>query len=340
MENRGDLGLIFCNSCQYFGQKVFHQLNKIKTLGEDLKINIIPTEEIHFANTEVKTVINDSIRGHDVYVFQDTENNSNHLSVDQNFRALLTAVEAAWRSDAHYVTAILPSFPYARQDRSVSRESITAAKIAEIIENAGADRVITLDVHNEAIAGAFRKAKFENLHASKNLLEFFQKNVPFDNSHLMVMAPDTGAVERASHFAAKLQAELGIIYKRRDYSQKNKVKETRLLGEVKGKDILLVDDMIDTAGTAIKVIELLKSKGANKICFACSLPLFNGPAAGRLGKLYNEGKLQAVVGTDAVHHSDEFKQQNPWYLEVSLAKYFARVIYNINHYQSISKLLR
>lgn len=336
---RGPLAIMACKSGRPFAERIIKELNKYLSGEGKSPISIVPTREISFANTEIKTRIDNSIRGSDLYIIQDVENSTNNLSVDENLRALKTAIDSARRADAHYITAVIPVFPYARQDKQIGRECITAAQVAEEIENAGADRVITLDVHNSAIAGFFRKAKFENLRASKNIIDYLRENISLDN--LIIVAPDEGGAKRASHYAQELGLRLAIIYKERDYSQTSSIENLTLLGDVEGKDVFIVDDMISTGGTLYNISKLLKENfGARKIYLACSLPLFNSLALDKFSELYSNGQIAKVIGTNAVYHGENFSDRYVWFREVSVSKYFAKVIYNINNYSSLSQLLK
>lgn len=336
---RGPLSIIACKSGLPFAKKILKELNKHLISEGQSTIELTPSQETSFANTEIKTIIENSVRGTDLFVIQDVENSTNNLSVDENLRALKTTIDAARRAGAHYITAVLPTFPYSRQDKQSGRECITAAQVAEEIENIGAERVITLDIHNTATAGYFRKAELENLRASKNIIEFVKENIPQEN--LIVVAPDEGGTKRASHYAQRLGVPLAIIYKERDYSKPSCIEKTILLGNVSGKDVLVIDDMIATAGTLTHISKMLKNEfNAKTITLACSLPLFNPPAIDRLKELYETNTIMGVISTDAVYHGDDFQEKNPWFNEVSVAKYFAKVIYNINNHLSLSKLLR
>ena len=332
---RGKLSILACESGRPFAKKILDKI--IKKKGE---VKFISSSEVKFANTERKAVIKESIRGADVYIIQDVENSANEYSVDENLRALKTAIDAVYRSDANHITAVIPVFPYARQDKQEGREGITAAAVAREIEDVNANQVITLDVHNEAIAGFFRKAKFENLHASKNIIDYIKDNKnDFNPKNLVVMSPDVGGARRAKHYAKMLGVNLILAYKDRNYDIPNSIESIQIVGEVKGKDVLIVDDMIDTAETLINVVKKAKEKGAKKIYVACSLALFNGPSIERIKKAYEERYLTAVIGTDAVYHGPDFERKHPWYKEVSVAGYFAEVINRLNHSKSISKLL-
>lgn len=336
--NRGKLGIITCESGRPFAEKVVAELKKIiEKEGETDSADIILTTETIFANTEIKVELEESIRNKDIYIFQDVENKTNGLSVNDNLAALEAAIDASWRADAHYITAVIPVFPYARQDGMETREGITAVRVAERLENAGATRIITLDIHNKAIAGFFREARLENLHASKNIMDHIRTTVGLED--LVISAPDLGGAKRAGYYARTLGVRLALMHKLKDYSQGGNVEEMYLLGDVKGKKVLIIDDMIDKAGTLKSAVEQHHEMGAKEIRAATSLPLLNGPAIGRIDALYNKGWLQKVYGTDAVFHGHDFKEKYPWYEEVSVAKYNAKVIYNINRSISISRLL-
>lgn len=347
---RGQIGIIACRSGRHFAAKVAKELEEIikseLALDERQKaLDIIrDSDETWFGNTEMKTGV-EFIRNQDIYIFQDVENKTEGRSVSDNFMALKTAIDSAKRAHAHYITVVIPVFPFARQDKPRAdekggkkyREGITAAMVARELEDAGALNIMTLDIHNDATPGFFRSAKFDNLRASKTLLDYITQNIPLDN--LVIVAPDAGAIGRNEFFANKLKKKLKMIYKERDYSTGNKVEKMILLGDVNGKDALVVDDMIDTAGTVVNAVDLLRKHKAKNIYFAASLPLFNHPAVERLDKAYKDEIITKVIGTDVVYHGDNFSAEHPWYVEKSVAKYFAKVIYNINKGRSISKLL-
>jgi len=335
---RGKLKILACSSGRSFAEKVQKKIQE--KISNETQLKLVKTEEVKFANTEIKEVIGESLRECDVYIFQDVSNSANGLSVDENLSALKAAIDAVWRSDADHITVIVPVFPYARQEKQEGREGITAAVVARELEDLNADQVITLDVHNSAIAGFFRKAKFENLHASKNIIDYINKNKDFfDTKNLVVVSPDAGGVKRAKHYAHKLKTKLAFAYKERNYDIPNSVDSVSLVGDVKEKDVLIVDDMIDTAGTLISVIEEIKKNGAKKVYVACSLALFNGKAIERVNNAYKKGIIDGVIGTDAVYQGGEFRKNNLWYHEVSVASYFAKVIMNLNQRKSISALL-
>ncbi|MFW5852564.1 MAG: ribose-phosphate diphosphokinase [Nanoarchaeota archaeon] len=335
---RGQLGIMACRSGKHFADKVVKRLHEIicDKAARSNRIAVSSTEQV-FANSEIKTEIDESIRNRDIYIFQDVENNADGMSVNDNFMALKTAIIAAKSSDARFITAVVPVFPYARQDKSKSREGITASMVCRELEEAGATRVITLDIHQEASYGFFRKAVLENLRASKKFMDYIYENIPLDN--LVIVAPDAGSAQRSSFYARKLRIPFAILHKERDYSSVNVVDKMTLVGDVKGKDCFFIDDMIDTGGTTLTAMKAVKEQGAKNVYFATSLPLFNGKAIEKLGDAFRDGIFTKIIGTNVVYHGEWFAGQNPWYDEVKIENYFARVIYNINQGISISKLL-
>jgi ribose-phosphate pyrophosphokinase len=333
--DRGKLTLISCDSGKHFYNKVVKEIKKLVNHS----ICLPGSEEYYFANGEVKTIINKNIRGNDVYIFQNIDDPRSEKNVNDNFFALLTAIDAARYADADSITAVIPQFPYARQERRKTREGITAKLIARYLESAGVDRIITLDIHSEAIQGFFPKAKLENLHASSTFIDYF-KSLNLNKETSVVVAPDMGSTERARIYSNALHFGIAVIDKERNYAKASTIANMKLLGDVKNKDLIIVDDMIATGGTLISAITELKKHGANDIYIATSLPYFNGNAVEKFDEAYKNGIFKKILGTDAVNWGEEFSKNHPWYEEVSMAPLFARVIYNINHKLSVSALLK
>lgn len=331
-----NISLILCESARDFGQRVFSHLNSLCDKN-NIPLKLIDSQETWFKNKEVKTIIKDSLRGDDVYIMQLLNDPLSSRSVNDNFIALLTAIDAAHQSDAGRITVIVPQFPYARQERRKEREGITAKLAARFMEEVGAERIITIDIHAEAISGFFDTAKLDNLHASNQIMEELKK--VYGDSDFAVVAPDTGGTERARFYAKKLSKDFAIIYKARNYSTISAIETMKLIGNVKDKDVFVVDDMIDTGGTMIKACELLKENGAKRVMVACTFPFFSGNGVELLRNACEKKTIDLLVGTDAVFRGENFIKQENWYREVSVAKLFGQVIYNINQNKSISVLL-
>jgi ribose-phosphate pyrophosphokinase len=332
---RAPFSLIACKSGIPLAKKIVNSLKK-RTARE---IHLIKSEQVEFANTEIKTVIDESIRGREVYIIQDVENHTDGMSVDQNLRSLYTTIDACRRCDAERITAVLPSYPYARQDKQDGRDGITAARVAwELEGEMGVDHVITIDLHNSAIQGFFRKAKIDNLRGGYVLKPQLKKLIK-KPEEAVIIPTDLGGAKRANYFAQKLCTDIAFSYKRRDYRKPNCVKNVEILGDIKNKDVFIIDDMIDTGGTLIKTIEKVNELQARKIVAVCTLALFNNDAIQHFTKLYEKKILNLVIGTDATFHSKEFLKENKWFKEITVSKYFAEIIYRINSRKSIGELL-
>ncbi len=338
-QTRGELCLMSCASGLPLARRILNNLNKImKQEKQSGGLEIIRSEEITFANGEIKTIIKDNIRGADLYIVQAIDDPQSPKSINDNLLALLTAINAAYQSDADSITVISPQFPYSRQERKKTREGITAKQIAAFMEMSGANRVITLDIHAEAIQGFFNRTRLEDLHASNPLIGYIRKHFPTNN--MVVAAADVGSAEKARYYSQRLQTDFAIVDKARDYSKSSVIESMRLVGNVRDKDILIPDDMIGTGGTIVNAAKLLRLHHARDIYAACSLPFFNPPALDVLQEAFGRGEIKRVIGTDAVFWGDDFIKKTPWYVEVSIAPLFAQVIYNINTKRSVSALLK
>jgi ribose-phosphate pyrophosphokinase len=337
--DRGRLSIVACESGRSFAEEVNRHLLEIMRSEDGDALPVMrESREITFANEELKTVVEENIRGDDVYIIQCVDDPLSDKSVNDNLMALLTAVNAVYHSDPDRITAVIPQYPYARQERKKTREPITARLVAAMLEDAGADRVLTLDIHAEAIQGFFRRAILEDLHASKEIITFFRKNISTDN--LCIVAPDTGGADMARYYSQRFNCPLAVVDKARDYSQASVVESMRLVGDVRGKRIIMPDDLIATGGTLLNACEVLREQGAAQVHVACSLPLFNGDAVANLDRAHRDGLFEMVVGTDAIWHGPKFREQHPWFREVSIAPLFAQVIFNVNRKRSVSELLK
>ena len=309
----------------------------------------------YFMNGEFKTEINECIRGKDVYIFQDVENhqpislnggkNTQVLSVNDHIMSMLVTVDAVRQAGAEHITLVLPVYPYSRQHKKKGREGLTASLLGHIYENMEVDRIITLDIHSREIVNAFGKTHLENLHASYQIIQELAKLVDLSNSteDLVVVSPDTGAIDRNKFYATGLKTPLAMIYKERDYSivtqnaKDTNIKSVKLLGDVHGKVAFLADDMLGTGGTLLKAMEFLKEQGATKVIAAISLPFFTGNAIEQFNEAYKKGLFYRVIGTNAVYHEELLKHE--WYISSNVSSLFANVLTRLHNNQSLSDLL-
>lgn len=244
-----------------------------------------------FADGERYVQISKTVRGADVFVIQPTCN-----PVNENLMELLIMVDALKRASAERITLVIPYFGYARQDRKAAgREPITSKLVADMIHTAGADRVVLVDLHAEQIVGFFHKdVRVDHLYANSVHLKFI-KSLGLEN--LVVVSPDVGGVKRARAFAKKLDdAPLAIIDKRRNPNEHNKAESLAVVGDVSGKNCLIVDDIIDTGNTIIKGADLLKKNGANKIYVCCTHPVLSNNAAARI----QESCIEMLITTNSI----------------------------------------
>lgn len=327
------------------------------TSGDVLKFRSpafkIPTRFTLFPNGELKTEILESIRGRDVYIFQDVENhqslsfndgkNTKVLSVNDHLMNLFVAVDAAKQAGAQQVTLVIPVYPYSRQHKKKGREGLTASRIGKMLESMGVDRIITLDIHSREIENTFNFMRMENLHASYQIIRKLSQIADIRGDDFVVVSPDTGAVDRNKFYATSLKKPLALLYKERDYSRvtqnavDNNISEIKLLGNVEGKTVFMADDMLGTGGTLLKAMKFLREQGAKNVICAISLPFFSGNAVEHFEEAYKQGLFYRIIGTNAVYHEALLKRE--WYVSVNISALFAQTISRLHHGRSLSSLL-
>ena len=315
---------------------------------------MVPTEFTRFANGEFKATIQASVRGSDLYIFQDVENhypllfpNSGEtavLSVNDHMMCLMTVIDAAVQSGAASITLVLPAYPYSRQHKRKGREALTAAWFARLCEFMGVARILTLDIHSTEIQNSCKTIALENMHASYQIMKKLCGLIRLEDDDLVIVSPDTGAVGRNKFYADHLKRPLAMLYKERDYSVVTKnagqsnIKSIRLLGDVDGKNVFMADDMLATGGTLIKAMRRLKEMGAKNIFCGISLPLFTGNAIDAFDEAYNEGCFCKIIGTNSVFHDDALLKKE-WYVSAGVSELFARFIMRLHYNESTSPLL-
>ena len=270
-----------------------------------------------YSDGEFQPSFEESVRGSRVFIIGSTHPNSDHLM------ELLLMLDAAKRASARHITAVMPYYGWARQDRKDKpRVPIAAKLIAKMLETAGATRIITMDLHADQIQGFFEKP-VDHLFASTVFLPHL-KSLNLDN--LMIASPDMGGSKRAYAYAKALSSDVVICYKQR--AKANVISHMELIGEVTGKNVVLVDDMVDTAGTLTKAADLMMERGAKSVRAICTHPLLSGGAYERIEK----SKLQELIVTDSI----PLKQQSDKVKVVSCAHLFADVMKRVHSNKSIS----
>jgi len=271
-----------------------------------------------FSDGEFQISYEESIRGNDVVIIQST------FPPADNLMELLLMVDAAKRASARRIVAILPYFGFARQDRKDKpRVAIGAKLVANLLTAAGVDRVMTMDLHADQIQGFF-EVPVDHLFASSIFLPFIDS---LDTSNLIMAAPDTGGTKRANAYAKYLNVDMAICYKQRKVA--NQIESMTVIGDVEGKDVLLVDDIIDTAGTLTTAADMMMERGAKSVRALCTHAVLSGPAYERIEK----STIKELVVTDTI----PLKKKSDKIRVLTIADLFADVIHSAINYQSISK---
>ena len=362
---QGILALIPTESCIEMGEKVDHYLAKWRGRREHDHLNDIAFKDYakdsyiikpytpRFGSGEAKCVINHSVRGYDVYIMVDVTNYSltyslcghtNHMSPDDHYQDLKRVI-AAIGGKARRITVILPFLYESRQHKRTSRESLDCALALQELIAMGVDNIITFDAHDPRVQNAIPLKGFDTVQPAYQFIKGILKNVKdikIDADHLMIISPDEGATGRAIYMANVLGVDMGMFYKRRDYSTiidgRNPIVAHEFLGSnVEGKDVLIIDDMISSGESMIDTARELKKRKANRIFVVSTFGLFtNGLAS--FDKAYEEGLIYRVVTTNLIYQTPELLSRE-YYISCDMSKYIAYIIDTLNHDSSISDLL-
>jgi ribose-phosphate pyrophosphokinase len=295
-----------------------------KEISKLLKLKLVNTNIKRFSDGEIYVEINENIRGNSVFVIQSTSNPAN-----DNLMELLLCIDALRRSSAKNITAVIPYYGYARQDRKVvPRTSISAKVVANLITNAGASRVVTVDLHAGQIQGFF-DMPVDNLFTTPLFARYIKKKLK--NKKLICVSPDVGGVQRTRGLATKIKADLAIIDKRRPKPGKSQV--MNIIGDVKGKTCIIVDDIIDSGGTIVNAVDALKKSGATEVYVFITHAVLSGDATNKIKK----SKIKKLIITDTIDNSQKIKNNNK--IEVlSISSLMAEAIKRISNSTSVSDL--
>jgi ribose-phosphate pyrophosphokinase len=305
------------------GYKIFAGSSSIefaKEVCQNLDVPLAKADVKRFSDGEISVQIAESVRGRDVFIIQSTGAPSN-----DNLMELLIMTDALRRSSASSITAVVPYFGYARQDRKAApRVPISAKLVADMYETAGIDRVVTIDLHAGQIQGFF-DIPVDNLYGSIIFQEYIQRK---NLANPIIASPDIGGVARARYFAKKMGLEMVIVDKRREKANESEV--MNIIGSVEGKDVIMIDDMVDTAGTMVKAAAALKTQGANSVMACATHPVLSGNAYNNI----NNGELDELV----VSNSLELKGKSDKIKVLTVAPLFAEVIRRVYHNESVNSL--
>ena len=309
---QGDIKIITGNS----NRKLAEEISK------EIGVELGNCEVGKFSDEEIYVDIAETVRGLDIFIIQSTS-----MPVNESLMELLIMIDAVKRASAGRINAVIPYYGYARQDRKAkAREPITAKLVADLLEKAGADRVVTMDLHASQIQGFFDKP-VDHLSGMTTLAECFKDKI---NKDAVVVSPDVGGVRRARTFANILDLPIAIIEKRRPKA--NVAEVMNVIGDIEGKDVILIDDIVDTAGTITTAANVLKEFGANRVMAAATHAVLSGPAIERIEK----SAIEKFVVLDTIPLTEEKKIDK---IEVaSVAKIFGEAIKRIHNNKSVSKL--
>lgn len=361
----GALGLIPLKSCEELGAKVDQYLvgwrekrehahkNEAAFKGYHRDSYIISTSVPRFGTGEAKGVIKESVRGYDLYLMVDVTNYSltysvsgheNHMSPDDHY-ADLKRIIAAVGGKARRITAIIPFLYESRQHKRTSRESLDCALALQELTAMGVDNIITFDAHDPRVQNAIPLSGLDNFMPTYQFVKALFKHdntLKIDKDHLMVISPDEGAMSRAVYLANNLGVDMGMFYKRRDYSKvingRNPIVAHEFLGSsVEGKTVIVVDDMIASGESMLDTAKELKERKAEKVVVCCTFGLFTAGFE-KFDEFYQKGYIDSVVTTNLNYRSPELFTKE-WYVEADMSKYIAAIINSLNHDVSIGNSL-
>jgi len=361
----GELGIIALESCKELGQKVndyivdwrrerdLDQSQALHFSGYASENFLLDAKCSRFGSGEAKGEIRESVRGKDLFLLVDVTNynikyslcgHENRMSPDDHYSDLKRIIAAA-AGKARRINVIMPFLYESRQHRRSARESLDCALALQELRSMGVENIITFDAHDPRVQNAIPLSGFDNVQPTYQFIKALCKNVPdicLDNDHLMIISPDEGAMGRAVYYANVLGVDVGMFYKRRDYTKivkgRNPIIAHEFLGSsVEGKDVFIIDDMISSGESMLDVARALKARKAKRVFVASTFGLFtNGLAS--FDKYYEEGLINKVLTTNVIYQTPELLEK-PYYVNVDLSKYVALLIDTLNHDHSISKLL-
>lgn len=347
------LALIACPGAEELTQLIDQYLVSWATeAGIEKSSFIVPCDCPRFQSGDAKGLVKASVRGHDVFIVVDPGNYSltynlfgheNHMSPDDHFANLKRIIQAV-AGRAHRVSVIMPSLYGGRQHRRISRESLDCAIALQELQAMGVANIITFDAHDPRLMNAVPLLSFDNVMPTYQVLKTMLQHMPnlnFDKEHFMVVSPDEGALNRNMYYSSVLGCNLGMFYKRRDYSRvvngRNPIVAHEYLGEsVEGKTVFIADDIIASGESMLEVARELKKRGAKHIITNCTFPLFTSGLE-KFDKAVAEGTLTAVLGTNLTYRKPELLSRD-WYYDVDCSKYTAYFVAAINHDMSVSSI--
>ncbi len=361
----GSLGMIALEGCKTLGEQIDHYLVKWRTerknehkdslafAGYQRESYLLKAKVPRFGSGEAKGIILESVRGTDLFLLVDVANYSltyslcgetNHMSPDDHYQDLKRII-AAVGGKARRITVIMPFLYESRQHKRTARESLDCAIALQELVQMGVDNIITFDAHDARVQNAIPLHGFETVQPAYQFIKGLLKHVPdldIDADHMMVVSPDEGGMSRAIYIANVLGLDMGMFYKRRDYTHivngRNPIVAHEFLGSsVEGKDIIVIDDMISSGESVLEVAAELKLRKANRIYICATFGLFTS-GLDKIDTAYEDGLIDKILTTNLIYQTPELLER-PYYINCDMSKYIAYIIDTLNHDTSISDLL-
>lgn len=349
----GRLSIISMRGCEEITSKIDHYLKQFRCEYENQKTYVTHINCPRFGTGEGKCVIEETVRGHDVYIICDMFNHgvtytmyqqTNHMSPDDHFQDLKRII-AAMGGKPRRITVVMPMLYEGRQHRRTSRESLDCATALQELIHMGVTNIITFDAHDARVQNAIPLHSFDDVKTTYQMIKALTRTVPdisFDKEDTIIISPDEGGMNRCMYYSSVLEMDLGMFYKRRNYSVivdgKNPIEAHVYLGrDVKDKDIIIVDDMISSGESVLDIARKLKEQGAKRIFVFTAFGLFcNGLEM--FDEAYKNGDINKIFTTNLIYRMPGLLERD-WYYEVDMSKYISLLINTINHDESISQLL-
>ncbi len=349
----GQLSIISMRGCEEITDKIDWYLRQFRKEYEDEESYITHIKCPRFGSGEAKCVINETVRGHDVYIICDMFNHGitynmygveNRMSPDDHYQDLKRII-AAISGKARRVTVVMPMLYEGRQHRRTARESLDCAMALQELVNMGVSNIITFDAHDARVQNAIPLSGFDDVQTTYQMIKALSRQVPdisFNKEDTVVISPDEGGMKRAMYYSSVLGLDLGMYYKRRNYSiivdGKNPIEAHEHLGrDVAGKDVMIIDDMISSGESVLDIGKKLKEQGAKRIFIFTAFGLFcNGLE--KFDEAYKKGEITKVFTTNLIYRIPQLFERE-WYCEVDMSKYISLLINTLNHDETISNLL-
>jgi ribose-phosphate pyrophosphokinase len=349
----GPLGIIALESCRELGEKIDHHLQeKICGSVDENNAFLISTDTIRFSNGEGKVKLEETVRGKDIYILCDVGNYSctynmygitHHMGPDEHFQDIKRTISALG-GKARRVTVIMPMLYESRQHRRKGRESLDCALALQELERMGVKDIYTFDVHDPNVHNAIPLLTFENIYPTYNIVKSFisTENINIDKSKMITISPDTGAMDRAIYYSNVMGLDIGLFYKRRDYTTvikgKNPIVQHEYIGkDVEGMDVLIVDDMIASGESVFDIVTELKKRKARRVFVATTFAMFT-EGISKFNNFYEDGLIDRVYSTNLTYIPPQAREAE-WFREVDMSEFLATLIDYINNDRSVSPLI-